>query len=63
MLGIRRSQSSRDYPAAGLSVPGRTDRFRRSKTTGARQADRAAQAWENRDRQQERGRRWYRAAS
>jgi len=58
----RRQQSTRDYPAAGTSVTGDAGRFRRAKTTGARRAAREGQAWEDRDRQQERGRRWYRPA-
>ncbi|QFQ97442.1 hypothetical protein F9278_15855 [Streptomyces phaeolivaceus] len=57
-----RAQSSRAYPAAGLTVTGRADRFRRAKTSGAREADRAGQAWEDRDRQQDRRGRWYRPA-
>ncbi|WP_060887297.1 hypothetical protein [Streptomyces caniscabiei] len=55
-----RAQSSRAYPNAGLTITGRADRFRRAKTSGAREADRAAQAWEDRDRQQDRKGRWYR---
>jgi len=61
-LFSRRQQSTRDYPAAGTSVTGDAGRFRRAKTTGARRAAREGQAWEDRDRQQERGRRWYRPA-
>jgi hypothetical protein len=61
-LFSRRAQSSRDYPAAGTSVTGDAGRYRRSKTTGARAADRAAQAWEARDRAQDRRGRWYRPA-
>ena len=61
-LFSRRPQSTRDYPAAGTSVTGDAGRFRRAKTTGARRAAREGQAWEDRDRQQERGRRWYRPA-
>jgi hypothetical protein len=57
---FRRAQSSRDYPAAGTSVTGRADRFHRAKTSGARAADRAGQAWEDRDRDQDRRSRWYR---
>jgi hypothetical protein len=59
---FRRAQSDRTYPAAGLTVTGRADRFRRAKTSSARDADRAAQAWEDRDRQQDRRGCWYRAA-
>ena len=58
----RAPETSRAYPAAGLSVTGRADRFRRAKTSGARDADRQAQAWEDRDRQQDRRGRWYRPA-
>ena len=54
---FRREQTTRDYPAAGTSVSGPADRFRRAKTTGARNADRAGQAWEDADRQDERQRR------
>lgn len=61
-LFSRRPQSTRDYPATGTSVTGDAGRFRRAKTTGARQAAREGQAWEDRDRQNERGRRWYRPA-
>jgi hypothetical protein len=59
---FRSEQSTRSYPAAGTSVTGSAGRFRSSKTTGARRADRAGQAWEDADREQERGRRWYRPA-
>lgn len=52
-----RDQTARDYPAAGTSVTGPTNRFFRSKTAGARRADRAGQAWEDQDRQAERQRR------
>ncbi|MBP5883157.1 hypothetical protein QBA57_28670 [Streptomyces scabiei] len=58
---FRRAQSSRAYPAAGLSVTGDASRFRRAKTSGARAAADAGQAWEDRDRQQDRKGRWYRA--
>jgi hypothetical protein len=54
---FRRDQTSRHYPAAGTSVTGSAGRFFRSKTSGARQADRAGQAWEDQDRQAERARR------
>jgi len=53
----RRDQTARDYPAAGTSVTGSAGRFFRSKTSGARAAGRAGQAWEDADRQQERQRR------
>lgn len=46
----RRTQSTRDYPAAGTSVTGDAGRFRRAKTSGAREAGRAAEKWENADR-------------
>ncbi|MEV0691797.1 hypothetical protein [Streptomyces sp. NPDC050388] len=58
----RRAQSTRDYPAAGVSVTGDASRFRRAKTTGARQAGREGQAWEDRDRAQDRRGHWYRPA-
>ncbi|MFJ4624254.1 hypothetical protein [Streptomyces sp. NPDC088812] len=51
-----RGQTSRDYPAAGTSVTGPAARFFRSKTSGARAADRAGQAWEDTDRAAEHGR-------
>jgi len=57
MAWFRRAQATRDYPAVGTSVSGPADRFRRAKTTGARNADRAGQAWEDADRQDERQRR------
>lgn len=57
----RREQSTRDYPNA-TSVTGRADRFRRHKTSGARRADRQGQAWEDRDRAQDRRGGWYRSA-
>lgn len=54
-MGLRRrAQTSRAYPAAGTSVTGPADRFRRSKTSGARQADSDAQAWEDQERARER---------
>lgn len=59
---FRRAQSSRTYPAAGIPVVGRADRFRRSKTSGARKAGAAAEKWDAKDRAQERGNRWYRPA-
>lgn len=54
---FRREQSTRAYPAAGTSVTGPADRFRRAKTSGARRAARAGQAWEDADRVDERYRR------
>ncbi|MFF1284401.1 hypothetical protein ACFVY4_27115 [Streptomyces sp. NPDC058299] len=54
----RAGQSSRSYPAAGVSITGPADRFRRAKTSGARRAARDGQAWEDRDRQQSGT--WYR---
>jgi len=50
----RRDQTSRDYPAAGRTVTGDTGRFRRHKTSGAREAGAAAEAWENADRRRDR---------
>ncbi|CAM5590317.1 hypothetical protein [Streptomyces purpurascens] len=61
-LFSRRAQSTRDYPAAGTSVTGDAGRFRRAKTSGARRAAAEGQAWEDRDRAQDRKGRWYRAA-
>ncbi|GAA3956870.1 hypothetical protein GCM10022384_07490 [Streptomyces marokkonensis] len=62
-LFSRRTQSTRAYPAAGTSVTGDAGRFRRSKTTGARKAAHDGQAWEDRDRAQDRrGGKWYRPA-
>ncbi|MEU7399990.1 hypothetical protein [Streptomyces sp. NPDC044948] len=62
-LFSRRAQSTRGYPAAGTSVTGDAGRFRRAKTAGARKAGRQGQAWEDRDRAQERrGGKWYRPA-
>lgn len=52
-----REQSTRGYPAAGASITGPAARFFRSKTSGAHQAARQGQAWEDTDRQQERQRR------
>ncbi|MEV6014711.1 hypothetical protein [Streptomyces sp. NPDC051997] len=46
-----RGQSTRAYPAAGVSVTGDAGRFRRHKTNGARQAQAEADRWEERDRQ------------
>ncbi|MCX4575634.1 hypothetical protein OHB41_21060 [Streptomyces sp. NBC_01571] len=45
-----RSQSSRSYPAAGVTVTGDASRFRRSRTTGARAAQSEADDWEAKDR-------------
>lgn len=53
-MGRRRAQTTRAYPNAGVSVTGAASRFFRSKTTGAREADRAAQAWEDQERTRER---------
>ena len=53
----RTEQSTRAYPAAGMSVTGRADRFRRAKTSGARRAGGQAQNWEDADRTDERHRR------
>ncbi len=58
----RREQPTRDYPAAATSVTGDAGRFRRHKTSGARRADRQGQAWEDRDRAQDRRGGWYRSA-
>jgi hypothetical protein len=44
------SKSSRAYPAAGVSVTGDAGRFRRHKTSGAREAQAAADKWEAADR-------------
>ncbi|MFF8485185.1 hypothetical protein [Streptomyces antibioticus] len=54
MAWLRRTQSTRDYPAAGTSVTGDAGRFRRAKTAGARRADRKAQKWDAKDRAAER---------
>jgi hypothetical protein len=54
--------TARAYPAAGVTVSGSASRFRRAKTAGARRAAAEGQAWEDRDRQQDRKGRWYRAA-
>lgn len=53
----RTETSTRNYPAAGMSVTGDTGRFRRAKTSGARKAGAEAEAWEQRDRARERGQR------
>jgi hypothetical protein len=54
---FRSAQSTRAYPAAGTSVTGNAARFRRSKTSGARRADRDGQDWDATDRDAERTRR------
>ncbi|MFF0512451.1 hypothetical protein [Streptomyces sp. NPDC004250] len=46
----RRAQTTRDYPAAGVTVTGDAGRFRRAKTSGARRAARDAEKWEQADR-------------
>ncbi|MET8978541.1 hypothetical protein ABZX85_23275 [Streptomyces sp. NPDC004539] len=56
----RREQTTVDY--WGTPVTGDADRFRRAKTTGARKAAREGQAWEDRDRAQDRKGPWYRPA-
>ncbi|MEV5957273.1 hypothetical protein AB0M11_26490 [Streptomyces sp. NPDC051987] len=61
-LFFGRGQTTRAYPAAGTSVTGAASRFFRAKTTGARRADRQGQAWEDRDRAQDRKGGWYRPA-
>lgn len=61
-LFSRTPKENRDYPAAGVTVRGDADRFRRHKTSGARRAGRDADAWETRDRQQDKRGPWYRAA-
>jgi hypothetical protein len=48
-----RDQTTRDYPAAGTNITGDTSRFRRAKTTSARQAGAAAEAWETSDRRRD----------
>jgi hypothetical protein len=50
----REPTTARSYPAAGVTVTGSASRFRRSRTTGARQAGAAAEAWEQKDRQRDR---------
>ncbi|MFF3346094.1 hypothetical protein [Streptomyces sp. NPDC002779] len=49
----RSAKSSRDYPTAGASATGDASRFRRSKTTGARQAGADAEDWEQADRKRD----------
>lgn len=61
-LFSRQPQTTKAYPAAGVTVTGSAGRFRRAKTTGAREAAAQGQAWEDRDRAQDRKGRWYRAA-
>jgi len=56
----RTEQSTRFYPAAGMSVTGDASRFRRAKTRGAREAGAAADAWEQQDRQRHPGTSWFR---
>ncbi|WP_394425466.1 hypothetical protein [Streptomyces sp. SGAir0957] len=46
----RREQTTRTYPAAGVSVTGDAGRFRRAKTSEARDADRKAEKWEQQHR-------------
>ncbi|MEU5596643.1 hypothetical protein [Streptomyces sp. NPDC020298] len=58
----RDTQATRSYPAAGVSVTGSVGRFRRAKTSGARRAAAQGQAWEDRDRAQDRRGGWYRPA-
>jgi hypothetical protein len=50
----RGAKSTRAYPAAGSSATGDPGRFRRSKTTGARQAGADAEGWEQSDRKRDR---------
>ncbi|AQS70858.1 hypothetical protein [Streptomyces pactum] len=59
---FRSSKSSRDYPAAGVTVTGDASRFRRHKTSVARRAAREGQAWEDRDRARDRKGGWYRSS-
>ena len=56
----RGQQSTRAYPAAGTSVTGPASRFRRSKTSSARQAGNAAEAWEQQDRTRDKRGGWRR---
>lgn len=56
----RSAESTRSYPAAGVSVTGPANRFLRAKTTGARRAARQGQAWEDQDRQRDRNGGFYR---
>ncbi|WP_333746233.1 hypothetical protein [Streptomyces sp. IBSBF 2950] len=53
-MGRRRGQTTRAYPAAGVSVTGPANRFFRAKTSEARKADKAAQKWETQERDRER---------
>ncbi|GAA2732241.1 hypothetical protein [Streptomyces nogalater] len=55
------AQTSRSYPAAGVTVTGPADRFRRAKTSGARRTAKKAENWETGDRQQTGP--WYRYRS
>ena len=50
----RAEQSTRAYPAAGMSVTGNAGRFRWAKTSGARQAGAEAEKWEAADRRKHR---------
>lgn len=54
----RTPKTSRDYPAAGVSVTGDAGRFRSHKTSGARDADRQGQTWEDQDRAREKRGGW-----
>lgn len=53
-LFSRSDKSTRDYPAAGTSATGDAGRFRRAKTSGARQAGADAEKWERADRKRDR---------
>lgn len=52
-LFSRGSQSSRNYPNAGISVTGDSGRFRRAKTKGARKAGAEAEEFEHKDRKRD----------
>lgn len=54
LFSRRTEQSTRTYPAAGISVTGDYGRFRRAKTSGARRAGAEAEAWEQADRARDR---------
>jgi hypothetical protein len=56
----REPTAARQYPAAGTTVTGSASRFRRSKTSGARQAGAAAEAWEQQDRARDKRGGWRR---
>ncbi|MFD6735894.1 hypothetical protein ACFWDZ_32875 [Micromonospora aurantiaca] len=45
-----REQTTRYYPATGVSVTGDAGRYRRAKTREARDADRKAEKWEQQHR-------------